>query len=190
MKRRGVTLAEVIVAMGILAIWSVPIIFTSQKALQNSALQEEVQRSYEHAQTVLERAASLATEPQNWDLFDETTDGDGDEDDGTAVYHYAAIFDYTRDESNAAELDAYDNPRQIRPHDASDQVKVVTEDRGFVTHIDVDPVFDSTGTPSGLSLVTVSVYRSAPGNVPLPSTNERNNDPPIVMSTYVRRIGS
>ena len=74
----GLTLAEIMIAMGILAVWSVSIIFTSQKALQNSLQVEEVQESYEQAEGLMERAVSLSTTPGNWRLFDETSDGDKD----------------------------------------------------------------------------------------------------------------
>jgi type II secretory pathway pseudopilin PulG len=184
------TLAEILVAMAILAIFTVPIIFTSQKALQSSLQTEEVQKSYEQAQGLLERTISLATEPDNWRLFDETTDGDGDIVDGTAVYQWGYEFDYTRDDSTTAEEQAYDDPRQIRPHNAADEIKFLTEVRAFVTHIDVDPLLDGGGIPTGLSRITVTVYHAADGLVPLPDTTKPQGGKLVEMSTFVRRVGS
>jgi hypothetical protein len=178
------------IAMAILAIWSVPIIFTSQKALQSSVKTEEVQRVYEHAQGLLERSVSLSTESSNWRLFDETTDGDGDIEDGTAVYHYAYKFDYSRDASSPSEEDAYDNPRQIRPHNAADEIKHLEEVREFVTHIDVDPVLGAGGTPTGLSKVTVTVFHSAPGGTPSPDSSLPRGGQAVQMSTFVRQVGT
>lgn len=190
--RRGLTLAETMVAMALLAIWSVPIIFTSQKALQSSLQTEELQASYEHAQALAERCMTLAVEANNWELFNQDTDGDGDIENDTAVYHWAYQFDYTRGDGSVPpddfELEAYDNPRQIRPHDKDDNVKYLEIEKAFVTHIDIDPITNSDGSPTGLSKATISVFQASSGDTPQPDATLPRGGLLVTMTVVVGQV--
>lgn len=196
-KGRGFTLAEVMFAIAIIAIYSVPLIFTAQKCFNHAEKEYELTQGYFYCQELMERAVNLASDPDNWGTgpfaLDPLTGIGGDPPD---EYYWCGVYEYTYTNalSGAAPPTEYQLPDEVRPSATNttrgDVIYVSGgEDRNFCSRIDMvgAPLpGGGGGFNQDLVLVTVSVYHVTPGSAtPTPDTSRANGGLVARMSTLV-----